>query len=185
MAIHTVLQLYMLDVNSLADDWRHQPSCLRCPTVLQTCVHHFSVFQMCRACLCSVSSVSWCVSLSVHICFMCRRYVCVCAQCVKCVTSVCTCVPLTCVVCQMCFATLYCVPDVFRWYLQCARCVTMCCAICGAVLPCVFAVFACVCTLLYLLIQACRPRVSWLMLSMMSYVRSYDTKCFEIRSILV
>ena len=174
----------MLDVNSLADDWRHWPSHLWCSVVSRGVADVYTVFQMCPACLQSVSSVSWCVMLSVFLCFMCCRCVRMCAQCVKCVTSVCTCVPLTCVMCLMCLATLYCVPYVFRSYLQCARCVTMCCTVRGAVLPCVFAVFACVCTLHYLLIQVCRTRVSWLMCSMMSYVRN-DTKSFEIRSILV
>ena len=150
-----------------------------CSMVLQMCTLNCIVSQMCRACVRSISSVSSCVTLSYFMCFMCRGHVHVCAQCVKCVTSVCTCVPLTCIVCPMCFTTLYCVPNVFRWYLQCAWCVTVCHTMCGAVLPCVFAVFACVCTLLYLLIQACRPRVSWLMHSMMSYMCSYDTKVLK------
>ena len=124
-----------------------------CPAVLQMCVFDDNVFQMCRTCLRSVSSVSWCVTLSHFMCFMCCAHVCMCAQCGKCVTSVCTCVSL-------CYSMCYYVPDVFCWLVQCARCVTVCCAICGTVLPSVLTVFACVFALLYLLIQACRPRVS-------------------------
>ena len=127
----------VLDVNSLADDWRHRPSCPRCSEVLQTCTLNCIVSQMCHTCVRSASSVFSCDTLSVFMCFMCCGHVRMCAQCVKCVTSVCTCVPLTCVVCPMCFATyivcpmcfadIYSVPGV----LSCvALYVALCCHVC-------------------------------------------------------
>ena len=103
---------------------------------------------------------------------MCCACVHMCAQCVKCVTSVCRCVSL-------CDMMCYFVPNVFCWCLQYAWYVTMCRAVCGTVLPCVFTVFTCVFTLLYLLIQVCQPWMSLLMFSMMSYVHSHDTKVFK------
>ena len=139
----------MLDVNSLADDWRHRPSRPWCSEVLQTCALNCIVSQMCRACVRSVSNVFSCVTLSVFMCFMCRGRVRVCAQCVKCVTSVCT----VCQVCHkcvhMCPADLCSVPNVFCHLILCARCVSLIftvCPMCYRVSRCMWRCVAmCVC----------------------------------------